>query len=948
MTSQSPRVEWQSVAKGLRRTRNGVVGTLRSRRAADEHERLAGPLELAALLVVGSAVGVVLFTSAAAPPPLKDALAVLALLGLCAGGTLLVQASRHYLLGLGGAVTCGFVAILLATYSGLAINASSSVEEVGGLAPHPDRPAVFLAMLGFLAALLLLPSPWSRHRKWVQPSLVCAGVVLPTIALLALPRGVPVSSTNVTARFVGHSDPLLILGALGLALVAPVQIAGSVGWVYFWVHGASRLKRSVASPKLHVVGLSVWAGWLLLGVAGALPRDLGGALAIWSTPRSAGAGAWLVAGVVTLAAGLFSARTEVLLERAEGAAAAGVGLVYILGQVGVALALVLLLLCALLTFQAEPVAAVSAVLLLLAALAVGSPVVWFVGAKRGQRLRVAAGCLVAVVVVACAALAWPTATNSLGPEGLYGHGHGIGTIAILANSNGIILAMLCVCPLTAVAWAACYMGGMRWGFDYRGRWKGTAEYSYALVMVPTVVWMLLGAVLLAPAAFAHPFANAFSRWPLPDPSEIAVVACGLTAAVGLLRWSRRDPVPLNERHLTGAVALSAMAFIPFLVPGAFRSGGRLALAGVVVVLVAALASVVARQLPDEARRRTVSWQLGVTALSVPLLAYAGLSAGHVPTLVGGALADIGHNTGPSPFSHMRLLVVVPLTVALVMTDRKPPRLRWKTRPRSRWKDFEADVLVLAVRDGDLPELLTVPLTRHLAGLDADERRSVALFTARALSRRYRVRGSASTSPTTAQASRAELDAAVAIAGHTAHAEVNGDELAAARATAARIGASAPFFGGAAGEVREHLAAALRIALADRDDPPADRDGLIDELASAVLAEVRATGRSYVALEKPSDAERERSMETYRYEVARIVDALQGRFTLFQYPYGLALAPALVLDDPERRRWGMMQPYKRPYAYVALIIAAIAGLAITAYFCVAIELRLVPHFFHVHN
>ncbi len=739
----------------------GWLRTLSLRQRLAEIRDLVGPLELAALFVVGaSAIGVVLASTVPANQ-LKDALGVLALTGLLVGGVLLVDASRDHLLGISGALTCGFLAILLAAYAGLSLNDASGVFDIGTLTPHANRTAVLLSTLGLLSALLLLASPWSRRRARIQPALVCGAVVLPALSLQALAGEEPVSTTNVAWHFVGHSDPLLMLSVVGLALVAPVQVASSVGWVYFWIRAASLLKSPSAAQGYYLAAFTLWAAWLLLGTASALPASLGGDLPIWSVLRHTGATAWVTAGVVVLAAGLFTERAPGILQPSEGAAGAALALAYLLGQIGFVLALILLVMCALFTFQAEPQSAVWAFALLATAFAMGVPVMWFAGGAPRKRLGVAIGVL-ALALVTCAALAWPAAVNSVAPATLFG-GHGLGSIAALMSSNAAVLMTAGLFPYAAAIIICGYVLLMRWKFEIKGPWSHTAEYAYVVLVAPAIVWMLIAAVLLAPATLAHPLRNAFSHWPMPDPAAVAALASVSIVVLGLFRWARRDRTLLSDRHLTGAVALSALAFVPFLAPAAFHSGGRLALAGVAIGLVFALATVVVLRLPTAASRRGVSWQLGAAALTVPLLAYTGVSAAYSPALVGGTLADIGHNVGPSPFSHLRLLIVVPLAVGLLLADRDVPRLRLKAPGRSRWRDFEADVLISSVRDGDLAELLPVPLTRYLCRLGVDQQRSAALSLARALGRRYRVRGASTATPVVSQASRPDLDHALEVA-----------------------------------------------------------------------------------------------------------------------------------------------------------------------------------------
>jgi hypothetical protein len=896
---------------------------------------VAGPLEVSALLLVGAAVVGVVLSGAGASSHLTRGLRAIALLSLFVGATLLIQASRRYFLGLGGVLTCGFVAILLATYSGLAINVSSRVLDPRTFEWRADRPAVFLSMLGFCSALLLVPSPWSSRRAFIQPMLVAAAVALPAVALLTLPHGADVNSMDITNLWVGHHDPALVLGIVSLALLAPVQIAGAVGWVYACTWGASEAKRILAAPTLQVVALITWTTWLMLGTVGTLPRALGGDLSFWHLLRHASVSVWLIAGCFTLASWVFGSRIKGILDRAEGSAAASTSLACFLGSIGLAPALAVLFISALLTFQAESSVAVVAVALIGAAFAVASPITWFVGTRRVRRSLVVIGSVVVGILVAGAAVAWPAAASTGAGLALF-RGHGIGALARIADSNMLMLATLVLCPLAAAAGAMGYVLVSRRFLDYRGPWKGTAEFGYAMNVAPVGVWMLIGAALLASATIAHPLRNAVAHWPLPDPSEVAVLACGLTSALAVIRWIREDRVLLSDRHLTGMIALSAVAFIPFLVPSSFRSGGRLALAGDMVAMLAALAMVVKTAPPGEARRRRISWLLGAAALSVPLLAYTAVSAGYSHALVGATLADVGHDVGLSPFSHLRLLIVVPLTVGLMVADHELPRPRDEAVPASRWKDFEADTLVQAAGDGYLRDLLSAPLPRYLTALSPHARRLVALTIAQALAARYRVRHSI---PAAAQASRADLNAALAVARRAAAGEVDECEIAGARAIAERIGASAALASGTAGDVRRCLASALRIVLG------ADRSA-VEQLVGAMQVVIEATARPYLARQSADAETRERAMIHYRHELRRIIESWPGTFTVFQDPslvdaLGLAITPSFVLDK-ERRRLGLVQPLERPYAYVAALIAGIAAMSVLVYFIAVVEFRLGPH------
>ena len=262
-----------------------------------------------------------------------------------------------------------------------------------------------------------------------------------------------------------------------------------------------------------------------------------------------------------------------------------------------------------------------------------------------------------------------------------------------------------------------------------------------------------------PKVLAHPLRSAFDGWPLPDPTEIAIVASVWTSVLAVARWARRRPALVSHRRLTGVVALSAMAFVPQFVPIAFRSGGGLALAGLTLQLLWALGASRGRQLPPVRRQRNFRWLLGAAAISIPLLAFVGVSSGYTPAYVSGIVADVGHNLAPGPFAHLRLLLIVPLVVGLVVAVREEPaRDRQPT-----WRDFEADVLVEGVRDHDLKEVMSEPLTRHLTALEEGDRRLFAQFLAVTLARRYRAPSSTSRrGREAAHVTREDLDAALAI------------------------------------------------------------------------------------------------------------------------------------------------------------------------------------------
>ncbi len=143
-------------------------------------------------------------------------------------------------------------------------------------------------------------------------------------------------------------------------------------------------------------------------------------------------------------------------------------------------------------------------------------------------------------------------------------------------------------------------------------------------------------------------------------------------------------------------------------------------------------------------------------------------------------------------------------------------------------------------------------------------------------------------------------------------------------------------------MRYHLAATLKLALGE------EKEVSVQVLGDAVMAEVTAIGRNYLASEGKGDAISDRHLELSRGELAHLMDALHGKFMLFQDPEELGLTPALVLDDPERRRWGLEQPYEHPYLYVAAMVASVAAIALLLYAALVVGRSVLPHIFHVHH
>jgi hypothetical protein len=131
-------------------------------------------------------------------------------------------------------------------------------------------------------------------------------------------------------------------------------------------------------------------------------------------------------------------------------------------------------------------------------------------------------------------------------------------------------------------------------------------------------------------------------------------------------------------------------------------------------------------------------------------------------------------------------------------------------------------------------------------------------------------------------------------------------------------------------VRQNFANALRFALGDNTEET-------DPLVEATLFEATATAHNFFSHASGSEDEYDRALMRYRERIGNIFELLPGRFTLFQNPnawpgyvVGLGLAPALVLDDPPRRQWGM-QPFVHAHRYISMLLALITVFAMAMYF-----------------
>jgi hypothetical protein len=325
--------------------------------------------------------------------------------------------------------------------------------------------------------------------------------------------------------------------------------------------------------------------------------------------------------------------------------------------------------------------------------------------------------------------------------------------------------------------------------------------------------------------------------------------------------------------------------------------------GVAVVLLFVLAHIAVTPRRLEAPARTFSFQVGAAVISIPLLAYVGVAAGYAPALVGGVLTDVGHNAGTGLFSHLRVLIVVPLTVALVVCDRESTEVRSNQRVRRPWRVVEAEFIEGAAQVGGLEVVIGAPLRRHMAALAPEQRREVAARIARRLARRYRV----PRSPAGPQVTRPELAAALAIAERAASGRAAANEIAQARGIAERIAESSARVRPSAATLRRGLAGAIQTALGHDT-------GDVDATVAAILAETESASRPYIKAETRRDDERSRATATYHEELIALLDDLgtAPRFTPFQDPFELELTAPLALTPAymiprERRRWGLIQP-----------------------------------------
>jgi hypothetical protein len=920
----------------IRKQRKRLGGVAKTRGAALMQAHFFGFFELASLLLIAAALAIVATAGVfVGDGKAHGAAEIVTLAGMFVGCTLLLEASRHYLLGIGGLIVTVFVTILLTTYAGLVMNMASTRRATPSLPRQVpltvDRPALFLAAAGFVAAILLLPSPWSPGRKLIQPILVAGATLLPAIAVALMSDGRS-SSGDVVYRFVGQNDPLLALGIIGLVLVAPVQLSGAVGWVCFWVAGASRLKRWLGRPLVQFLGLTAWSGWLLAGVASLLPRSIGGELSVWSTMRSAPWVAWSVAAAAVAAIAYFVQRAAAHLDQAEGLAVIGVTVVWVLGEFGAAVGAAVLLVISYLVVNSETAGVGVALVLIAVAVVVVVVMLWFGRRPFINTVGMSIAAAVALILLVFAAHAWPAAHDSTVATPRIHLGSSAFGQAL--NSRELALAVLVCFPLVGLITAGAYAFLMRRVFGRDVPWKGSAEYGYALALLPLGSWFLVGAALLIVPTADNPLTAVPTRWELPDPSVVALVGSVALTARSIVKLATRRPQPLNPRIAGGIFALSALAFVPSFVPDAFRAGGRLALVGLVLQLIFLTVVLGSGNLPPDQRDRNVRWTLGASALSIPLLAYAALSssAAHLPRQVSGVIADVGQHTNYGPFSNLRRLLILPLLVSLIVADRPVPRVGWTPRRQSRWRDFEADVIAQSVVDGDLPEILADSVRGHLDGLESDERKSYALQLARLLFARYRNSQSPATQTRSApRPDRQDIDEALARAMQGLTGRLAPGDVRFVHAVASRINEPATQERGTSSGHHRHLAAALLCAVDDHVDA-------VPTLVEATLDEVTASAKAFVTLKKDGratldQAELERATLLYRQRIGRVLAALPHTFTLFHDPGVLAITPALILDDPPRERWGLNRPYRHPYAYVSLALCIFAGVVVGCYFSV---------------
>jgi len=872
--------------------------------------------------------------------------------GLLLGCVLVLGASRDYLLGFPGIAVSSFLALLLATFAGLTLYIAGFAQGVvfgANLPVGRHHLAVALALAGVLAAFLLIATPWSPYRKVAQPWLAAIAVASPALALFTL-SGMRAFAGGFGSLPLLGGDPVLVLASVAGLLAIPLAVASSIEWVAgcvgagFWVTALL-----AARPAWSRVVISAEVLWLALGMLGWLPAWLGGRLSAWDLVRSAHLDAWLLAVVLTAMASLFIAQVRGRLDLAEAASASYVPTALLFYSSLAGGLFILLVGVRLVVLETVP-AALPAIVACICMFVLAVALLWF-KPGRGRHFTIAiiaaaAGC----TAIIAAGLLWPVAAvpNQLGvalPLGLAPLGRTLGSATVLAVGAGWT-AMVCL-----GAWAIWVMWA-RLNPVVNVDGTPAAQTGYETVVLPLGCWSLVlaGAAVLRMTKGVT--VSAFTTPVLPDPVLFTVVAVPFAAVVAITRL--RVTPGAAHAALTVVLVMPVLAFLPFAIPAQLGPAGRLAVLAVAAPIIYGLTLGGAR-LGRTGGARRLCWLAGTSAIVVPLLAYLAVIGGPYLAIIGrqrGSLTSLLIDTGQAGAgtglgAHLRLVLLLPLLVTFVSAKSTPSAERRKKPPRSRWRDFQADILIYCVRDEKLDEIYLDRLRRHLAALTPEERAKYALELAKRLGRPYRqpqpgqpVRPPGQVAPVPDYPQPEAVKVALRVATQRLHGQKpQPGELAHACSLVA-----GPFRPPAPNDRRDRRAfdalEALRCALDCTDSTPACLDALITaskhevEDSAERLINGRHGGRAY-----------ERNLARARSEIDRQLASLQKPFTLFEVPVKLVWsAPAMVLNDPAGVRQGVDLPVEHPYRYLGAALTVLGVVAAISYFHLASSPP--PTYFHL--
>ena len=894
------------------------------------------------------------------------------LIGLLCGCILVLHASRDYLLGIPGVAVSLFVAIILGGLAGLTLYAASLA---GGILFYPStssgliHASAALAVAGVVAALLLVAMPWSPRRKAAAPLLVAIAVVSSGLVLWMLPSAR--AAVGGLGRLPGSGvDPLLVVSSLAGLFAIPVAVAGSIEWVSGCVRIGSQIAHwdparsksraarwDPAGQRSRAALVAAEAVWLASGIAGWLPPWLGGHLAAWDLVRGAHPDAWLAVIVLTGLGSTFIARVRRSLDLEEATSASYVpsALLY---YPSLAAGLFLFYRAVRLVVDAVVPAALAAIIVGIGAYGLGVAALWRMP-RRGHPLAfpliaTATGCL----VILAGGLLWPVRVNPVLTE--------VPLARLLSVLGEALDSGTMVAAGAGLAGAICVGAWLAWlalaHFNPATELDGTPSKAsgYEVVVLPLGFWLLVlagAAVWRVTNGFA---VSAFTPPVLPDPVLFAVAAFPVAAFVAV----HPPKQPLARTGVTVLLVLPVLAFLPFALPAAVGPDGRLAVLAVVAPVAWAVIAGSRGFNRDPRGERRLCWLVGTAALSVPLLAYL-VAAARQPVALTSLLTDNGQSSaGAGLGPHLRLVLLLPLFVTFVSSKpvllakrsrktstasqraekpsarqpgRKPSGERPGKLPPSRWRDFQADALIFAVRDNELGSLYLDRLSQQLAALSAEQRARYAVALA---GRLYRSYPPLEASPQLAQLdtgaapdypARTSVKRALDVARRL-HGTNPPGPLALSRARATVAGPFEP----TGEDDRDRRRAfdvieTLRLALTDPDDVSAASP---DTLVTASRHEVEDAAERVINGPHAGKASDD-ALASARRKIGQQLASLQEPSSLDELRLTfLWAAPALVLDDPPGTRQGVELPVQRPYRFLGIAMVIAGALAALFYLLIS--------------